>query len=110
MASTKENPEVVREYLSSECSEGRVLGPLDPEEFKDLHTTLLVWQALPNRRDASMLWAASCTSFLASRWSSWRVYDESLVHLSYEDVTVDSVKSPTYIEVCKGKKCHVLLG
>ena len=29
MASTREHPQVIRDYLAIECSEGRVLGPLD---------------------------------------------------------------------------------
>ena len=33
MLSAMEKPEVVRDYLSKECAEGRVLGPLSPEAF-----------------------------------------------------------------------------
>ena len=33
MASAMQHPEVIREYLAKECSEGRVLGPLDPTQF-----------------------------------------------------------------------------
>ena len=33
MVSTMQKPEVVRDYLSKECAEGRVLGPLPPELF-----------------------------------------------------------------------------
>ena len=33
MASTREHPQVIRDYLATECSEGRVLGPLDPSHF-----------------------------------------------------------------------------
>ena len=33
MASTREHPQVIRDYLATKCSEGRVLGPLDPSHF-----------------------------------------------------------------------------
>lgn len=33
MLSTRERPEIVREYLGKECSERRVIGPLDPVQF-----------------------------------------------------------------------------
>ena len=39
MPSALEKPEVIREYLAKECSEGRVLGPLDPSEFPYVHTS-----------------------------------------------------------------------
>ena len=34
-----ERPEVIREYLALECSEGRVLGPLDPSLYPFVHTS-----------------------------------------------------------------------
>ena len=39
MMSASERPEVIREYLAKECSEGRVLGPLDPAQFPWVHTS-----------------------------------------------------------------------
>ncbi len=39
MASAREHPEVVDEYLAEECSSGRVLGPLNPEEWPFIHTS-----------------------------------------------------------------------
>ena len=39
MPSALEKPEVIRDYLAKECSEGRVLGPLDPSEFPYVHTS-----------------------------------------------------------------------
>jgi len=39
MPSALERPEVAREYLVMECSEGRVLGPLDPTKFPQIHTS-----------------------------------------------------------------------
>lgn len=41
MFSATENPQVIRDYLVEECSEGRVLGPLDPACFLDIQTTSL---------------------------------------------------------------------
>ena len=37
MLSAGEHPEVISEYLSKECSEGRVLGPLNPAQSPPLH-------------------------------------------------------------------------
>jgi hypothetical protein len=39
MISSQEHPEVIQEYLAEECSEGRVLGPLDPAQFPQVHTS-----------------------------------------------------------------------
>ena len=39
MSSAREKPEVIREYLAKECSEGRVLGLLDPSYFPFVHTS-----------------------------------------------------------------------
>jgi len=33
MPSAEEHPQVISEYLASECREGRVMGPLDPGQF-----------------------------------------------------------------------------
>ena len=39
MPSALEQPQVVREYLAKECSEGRVLGPLLPTTLPQVHTS-----------------------------------------------------------------------
>ena len=39
MVSAREKPEVVREYLCRECAEGRVLGPLDPDQYPRVHVS-----------------------------------------------------------------------
>ncbi len=39
MVSASEHLEVIREYLAVECSEGRVLGPLDPALMPTAHTS-----------------------------------------------------------------------
>lgn len=37
MASVLEQPQVIRDYLAAKCSEGRVLGPLDPTALPQVH-------------------------------------------------------------------------
>ena len=37
MPSAEEHPKVILECLASECREGRVLGPMDPGQFSDVH-------------------------------------------------------------------------
>ena len=39
MASARSKPEVVRDYVAVECSNCRVLGPLDPTHFPQIHTS-----------------------------------------------------------------------
>ena len=39
MASALERPQVIRDYLAMECGEGRVLRPLNPEDFPQVHTS-----------------------------------------------------------------------
>ena len=39
MPSARERPEVVSGYLAEECSQGRVLGPLEPAMFPQVHTS-----------------------------------------------------------------------
>lgn len=37
MLSATQHPEVMKEYLREECSQGRIMGPLDPSKFPDVH-------------------------------------------------------------------------
>ena len=39
MPSAQDHPAVIRDYLAEECSEGRVLGPLDPSAFPQVHVS-----------------------------------------------------------------------
>lgn len=39
LASVKDHPQVIRDYLAEECSLGRVLGPLDPGSVPQVHTS-----------------------------------------------------------------------
>ena len=40
LPSVREHLQVVRDYLAEECAQGRILGPLDPESFPQLHTSV----------------------------------------------------------------------
>ena len=79
----------------------RVRRPITPLILRSLKQ---VWQSEPSRRDASMLWAASCMCFFGFLRSGEVVvpsdsgYDAS-THLSFGDVKVNSVVSPQYLEV-----------
>ena len=39
MPSTREHPRNITEYLAEECSLGRVIGPLDPNQFPQVHVS-----------------------------------------------------------------------
>lgn len=39
MRSAKQHPQVVREYIQKECEAGRILGPLDPQLFPEVHVS-----------------------------------------------------------------------
>ena len=39
MVSALEQPQVIRDYLATECSEGQVLGPLDPSTLPQVNTS-----------------------------------------------------------------------
>lgn len=41
MRSALDHPEVVREYLASECLEGKILGPFNPDQLPMVHTSRL---------------------------------------------------------------------
>ena len=63
-----------------------------------------VWQKVPNRRDAKMLWAAACLCFCgflrsgeATCPSETEFDPES--HLAFSDVAVDSRDTPTALQV-----------
>ena len=62
------------------------------------------WSKIPKRKNAAMLWAASCMCFFGFLRSGEIVvpsdtsYDPA-VHLSYGDVRTDSIENPTCITV-----------
>ena len=35
----REQPQIVGDYLAEECAQGRILGPLDPKSFPQVHTS-----------------------------------------------------------------------
>ena len=39
MGSAQEKPQIVQEYLQKEVTEGRILGPFDPAEYPQIHTS-----------------------------------------------------------------------
>ena len=75
--------------------------PITPELLWQLRN---VWAKWPERRDASMLWAAACMCFFGFLRVGEVVipsdssFDPS-VHLAQGDVRVDSVTRPQYLEV-----------
>ena len=75
--------------------------PITPELLWQLRS---VWATWPQRRDASMLWAAACMCFFGFLRAgevaipSDSSFDPS-VHMAQGDVQVDSVTCPQYLEV-----------
>ena len=51
MKSAKDHPEVVQDYLQAECTEGRVLGPLNPLEWPYVHISK--FGVIPKRHQKS---------------------------------------------------------
>ena len=41
MASARDHPEMIKNYLAEECEKGRVIGPLDPDQAT--HVRQMVW-------------------------------------------------------------------
>ena len=87
-----------RTYHPTSC---RTRLPITPELLGQLRS---VWATWPERRDASMLWAAACMCFFGFLRAGEVVipsdssFDPS-VHLAQGDVRVDSVVCPRYLEV-----------
>ena len=75
--------------------------PITPQVLLQLRS---VWNSHPVPVDATMLWVASCMCFFGFLRSGEVVvpsdagYDRSC-HLSVEDVCVDSVSAPSFLEV-----------
>ena len=62
------------------------------------------WQGYPCKRDAAMLWAASCLAFFGFLRIGELVAPgvtefDSSVHLCYGDVCVDRMQDPSYLEI-----------
>lgn len=85
--------------LSPNSQERRL--PMTPEILGKLRQ---VWDRSSQKRDAMMLWAASCLCFFGFLRSgeavapSTRQYDPAC-HLCYEDVKVDSLVAPSALQV-----------
>ena len=75
--------------------------PITVQILRDLKA---VWHVAPDQFNASMLWAASCMCFFGFLRTGEIVvpsdteYDKN-VHLSVEDVLVDNVMSPNWLEI-----------
>ena len=86
---------------SATHSSSRTRLPITPELLCQLK---MVWQGWQCRRDASMLWAAVTMCFFGFLRSGEVVVPSPLsfdpsVHLCYGDVTVDSIDSPSLIQI-----------
>jgi hypothetical protein len=95
--------EYVLKGLKRRASRGtqRTRRPITPNI---LHRIERVWEAHPNKRDTTMLWAASTMCFFGFlRMGEVVVPSESQydaeVHLSHGDTKVDNPRSPSYLEV-----------
>ena len=87
----------------------RVRLPITPEILRQLRA---VWERMPSRHDAAMLWAAATLCFFAflrmgeAVVPSESTYDHRF-HLSYGDIRVDNRSHPSLMEVdIKRSKCN----
>jgi hypothetical protein len=82
MLSAREHPEVIREYLAKECSEGRVLGPLDLGTPLAIHTSR--FGVIP--KGSSGKWRLIVDMSAPEGASTNDGIDESLCALSYVSI------------------------
>ena len=87
MLSAMEKPEVVRDYLSKECAEGWVLGPLSPKAFPNVQISQI--GVIP--KDSTGKWRLIVDLSAPEGSSVNDNIDESLCSLSYISVD-DAVK------------------
>ena len=53
MHSVADHPEVIREYIANECSEGRILGPFDPNLLPEVQISR--FSVIPKRNSSSCM-------------------------------------------------------
>ena len=82
MVSTMQKPEVVRVYLSKECAEGRVLGPLPPELFPSVQISRI--GVIP--KGSTVKWRLIVDLSAPEGFSVNNNIDETLCSLSYISV------------------------
>ena len=88
MASARSKPEVIREYLATECSNGRVLGPLNPAHFPQVHTSR--FGVIPKGQTGK--WRLIVDMSSTEGYSTNDGIPESLCSLSYVGVKDDSLR------------------
>ena len=94
-------PQLVKGFKRKTPNSTRCRLPITPEILKKLRQ---VWDQSPQKRDAQMMWAASCLCFFGFLRSgetgtpTCKDYDQAY-HLCVDDVRVNSRSSPTFIQV-----------
>eukprot|EP00731_Ephydatia_muelleri_P006889 Em0003g1137a len=92
---------VLKGFCKLAAGKSRPRLPITPSILSKMRET---WSKIPKRKNAAMLWAASCMCFFGFLHSGEIVvpsdtsYDPA-VHLSYGDVRTDSIENPTCITV-----------
>ncbi|KAL5493855.1 hypothetical protein EMCRGX_G015089 [Ephydatia muelleri] len=92
---------VLKGFRKLAAGKSRPRLPITPSILSKMRET---WSKIPKRKNAAMLWAASCMCFFGFLHSGEIVvpsdtsYDPA-VHLSYGDVRTDSIENPTCITV-----------
>ena len=92
---------VVRGYKKSVSTPPRVQLPITPALLRSLRAQ---WERLPDRADATMLWAAACMCFFGFlRTGEVVVLDgasfDAEAHLAVGDVRVNDPSNPEFLEV-----------
>ena len=82
MRSAANHPEVIREYIAKECSEGRILGPFDPNLLPEVQISR--FGVIPKRNSSS--WQLILDLSSPEGWSVNDGIDSDLCSLSYVSI------------------------
>ena len=82
MRSAADHPEVIREYIAKECSEGRILGPFDPNLLPEVQISR--FGVIPKRNSSS--WRLILDLSSPEGWSVNDGIDPDLCSLSYVSI------------------------